>query len=59
MGNQEETGEELEGIQGGGTLGPGTNPTELDDDYGQPVKLNPGDITPKPIKDGPRPTNSK
>ena len=40
MGNQEETGEESEGIQGVGTTDPVTNPTELNDNYTQPVKQN-------------------
>jgi len=41
MGNHSDTGDELDEIYDSGATDPGANPSELDDDSGEPVRLNP------------------
>jgi len=60
MGNHSDTGDELDEIyDSGATDDPGTNPSELDDDNGVPVRLNPVGDSPQPSKTGMPPNSSK
>ena len=59
MGNHSDTGDELDEIYDSGATDPGTNPSELDDDNGEPLRLNPKGEGPAPVKDTPSPDTSK
>ena len=59
MGNHSDTGDELDEINDSGATDPGANPSELDDNNGKPVGLNPDGDGPKPIKNGPSLNSAK
>ena len=59
MGNHSDTGDELDEIYDSSATDPGTNPSELDDDNGEPVKLNPDSDGSEPNKKGPSPNSGK
>jgi len=59
MGNHSDTGDELDEIKDSGSTDPGANPSELDDNDGNLVRLNPKGDGPAPIKNGPSPDLDK